>query len=48
MKIISILRKYVGTAFAFAALVVAQVASTQFSYIYYQDTVPEKVKALSK
>jgi cyclic lactone autoinducer peptide len=38
--------RYIGTAFAFVALVVAQVASTRFSLIYYQDVVPEKVKEL--
>jgi cyclic lactone autoinducer peptide len=35
-----------GTVFAFVALMAAQVASTQFSLIYYQDCVPEKVKKL--
>ncbi|WP_341876821.1 hypothetical protein [Defluviitalea saccharophila] len=48
MKTVDILRKYVGTAFAIAAFVVAQSASTQFSFIYYQDIVPEKVKNLTK
>lgn len=42
------IRKYTGTAFAFTVLVVAQLASTQFSYIFYQDTVPIKVRALKK
>lgn len=40
------LRKYAGTIFAFAVLVVAQVASAQFSFIFYQDAVPESVKTL--
>jgi len=44
----NVIRKYSGTAFAFVALLVAQMASTQFSYIYYQDSVPDKVKTLSK
>ncbi len=48
MKIMNVVRKYAGTAVAFMALVVAQTASTRFSLIYYQDSVPEKVKALSK
>lgn len=43
MKRLNILRKYTGTAFAFTALVVAQMASTQFSYIFYQDAVPKKI-----
>jgi cyclic lactone autoinducer peptide len=29
-------------------LVVAQVASTRFSVIFYQDEIPEKVKTLRK
>ena len=37
----------VGTMFAMCALVVAQVASTRFSVIFYQDEVPRKVKALN-
>jgi cyclic lactone autoinducer peptide len=48
LKRLNSLRKYVGTSFAFMALVVAQVASTQFSFIFYQDSVPESVKALNK
>ena len=48
MKIVNTFRKYAGTAFAFIAFVVAQSASTQFSIIYYQDSVPEKVKGLNK
>jgi len=44
----SVIRKYSGTAFAFVALLAAQVASTQFSYIYYQDSVPKAVKSLKK
>lgn len=35
-----------GTTFAFVALMAAQVASTQFSLIYYQDCVPDKVRKL--
>lgn len=42
----SFLRKYVGTGIACMAFVVAQVAATQFSIIFYQDEVPEKVKNL--
>ncbi len=48
MRKLNILRNYVGPAFAFTALIVAQIASTQFSLIYYQDTIPEKVKELKK
>lgn len=44
MKKLRSLSKYAGTAFAFLALAVAQVASTRFSVIFYQDEVPEKVK----
>lgn len=47
MKRLSVLRKYSGTTFAFVALIVAQMASSQFSFIYYQDEIPEKVKALN-
>lgn len=46
MKKLSFLGKYAGTTFACMALVVAQIASTRFSFIYYQDEVPEKVKML--
>lgn len=46
MRMMNVIRRYGGTAFAFVALVVAQVASTQFSYIYYQNPVPMKVKEL--
>ncbi len=42
----NVIRKYGGTVFAFMALIVAQAASTRFSLIYYQDSVPEKVKNL--
>lgn len=45
MRVMNVIRKYGGTAFAFMALIVAQAASTQFSYIYYQDEIPEKAKA---
>jgi cyclic lactone autoinducer peptide len=48
MKKVNFLHKYVGTAFAMFALVVAQIASTRFSVIFYQDEVPDKVKALRK
>jgi hypothetical protein len=48
MRMMNVIRKYGGIAFAFMALIVAQAASTQFSLIYYQDSVPDKVKALSK
>jgi len=46
MRMKNVIRKYGGTAFAFMALIVAQAASTQFSYIYYQESVPNKVKEL--
>ncbi|SCP97787.1 hypothetical protein [Anaerobium acetethylicum] len=48
MKKLDFLRKYAGISFAFLALIVAQVASTQFSLIFFQDEVPEKVKELRK
>ena len=41
MKRLSMLRKYAATSFAFVALVVANVASTQFSIIYYQGEIPK-------
>ncbi|MDF1618199.1 AgrD family cyclic lactone autoinducer peptide [Petrocella sp. FN5] len=44
MKKIGFVRKYSGTAFAFIALVVAQAASTQFSLIFYQSEIPNKLK----
>lgn len=46
MKIIKAFVRKGGTAFAFVALVAAQIASTQFSLIYYQEPVPEKVRKL--
>ena len=46
MKIMKVFIKKGGTAFAFVALIAAQVASTQFSLIYYQEAVPEKVRIL--
>jgi len=46
VKIMKVFVKKGGTAFAFVALVAAQVASTQFSLIYYQESVPEKVRTL--
>ena len=48
MKMMNVIRKYGGTAFAFMALIVAQAASTQFSLIYYQDSVPEKMQERMK
>ena len=49
MKKLKFPSKYVaGTTFAFLALAVAQAASTRFSVIFYQDEVPEKLKALRK
>jgi cyclic lactone autoinducer peptide len=45
---INAIRKYGGIALAFTALIAAQVSSTQFSYIYYQDKVPKKVETLIK
>lgn len=48
MKIMKSIRKYAGSGVACMALVVAQVASTQYSFIFYQDEVPVKVKALKK
>jgi len=48
MRKLKFLSKYAATTFAMLALVVAQVASTRFSVIFYQDEVPEKVKSLRK
>ena len=48
MKKLKFLNKYACTTFAMFVLVVAQVASTRFSVIFYQDEIPEKVKALRK
>ncbi|MEA3423980.1 MAG: cyclic lactone autoinducer peptide [Bacillota bacterium] len=48
MKKLKFLNKYVGTTFAMFALVVAQVASTRFSVIFYQDEIPEKLKRFEK
>ena len=48
MRKFKVLSKYTGTSFAFLALAVAQVASTRFSFIFYQDEIPEKVKMLKK
>lgn len=46
MKIFKVFIRKSATAFAFFALIATQIASTQFSLIYYQDCVPEKVKIL--
>lgn len=48
MKFLKNIRKFYGSAFAFAALLIANTASTQFSLIYYQESVPEKVRELKK
>lgn len=48
MKKLSFLTRSIGGMFACMALIVAQLASTQFSLIYYQDEVPKKVKDLRK
>ena len=48
LKIIKAFIMKGGTVFAFVALMAAQVASTQFSLIYYQESVPEKVRKLKK
>lgn len=48
MRVMNFIRKYSGTAFAFVALLAAQAASTQFSYIYYQNSLPKKVKEFNK
>jgi hypothetical protein len=45
MKKLKFLNKYVGTTFAMFALVVAQIASTRFSVIFYQGEIPERVKS---
>jgi hypothetical protein len=42
------LLRCIGSAFACMVFFVAQAVSTQFSFIYYQDEIPEKVKALRK
>jgi len=44
---INFLRRNAGICFAFVALIVAQAASTQYSFIYYQDSVPEKLRMLN-
>lgn len=44
MKKLNYLRRSAISAFAFMVLVVAQQASAQFSIIYYQSEVPEKLK----
>ena len=46
MRIMKVFIRKGATAFAFIALIATQVASTQFSLIYYQDPVPEKVRIL--
>lgn len=47
MRGFNIIKKFVGTSFAFVALLVAQSATTSTSFIFYQDEIPEKVRALS-
>lgn len=44
MMKLSFARKYSGMAFAFVALMVAQIASVQFSLIFYQSEIPEKLR----
>ena len=44
MRIFKVLVKKGGTTFAFVAFMAAQVASTQFSLIYYQGTIPKKLR----
>ncbi|WP_417204734.1 hypothetical protein [Acetoanaerobium sticklandii] len=44
MKIMKAFIRKGAAAFAFVALIATQIASTQFSLIYYQDSVPEKLK----
>lgn len=48
MRGISLIRKIAGSLFAFVALVVAQSAVNNFCFIFFQDKVPEKVKAIKK
>lgn len=48
MTRLNMLRKYAATSFAFVALVVANLASTQFSIIYYQREIPEILKETKK
>lgn len=48
MKIFKGLIRKSSSVFAFIALLAAHGAATQFSYIYYQELVPEKVRALKK
>jgi cyclic lactone autoinducer peptide len=48
MKKSSSITKSAGNILANVALHTAKRASTQFSYIFYQDEVPEKVKDLKK
>lgn len=43
MKLMSYLRKYAGTGVACMALMIAQITSSQFSIIFYQDEIPEKL-----
>lgn len=48
MKKFKMVLRSLGSALACMAFFVAQAASSQFSFIYYQDQIPEKVKALRK
>lgn len=48
MKKLRFLNRIVGTSFAFLALSVAQLATTQMCFIFYQEEIPEKVKELKK
>lgn len=43
MRIVKVFIRKGATVFAFVALIATQIASTQFSLIYYQDYVPVKV-----
>lgn len=43
MKRYSFVRKNINFGIAAIVLIIAEVASTQFSFIFYQDIIPEKL-----
>lgn len=45
MKRLNMLRRHSAVTFAFIALMIANVASTRYSIIYYQSEVPKSLKS---
>lgn len=48
MRKLQNMRKFAGTLFAYLAFFVAQTATTQVCFVFYQDEIPEKVREIKK